>query len=77
LLFNMERITLQCLGAYTFVIKEKNTPLDSYQGFIDRTLWPIAIPKHEQKSVYNGWKMIPCLKYQTVIALDEIIVYMS
>ncbi|PWW78875.1 hypothetical protein C7212DRAFT_156669, partial [Tuber magnatum] len=72
--FDMERITPQCLAAYTIAIKERNAPLNSCWDFVDETLRPIARPIYGQESLYNGWKRMHCLKYQTVIAPDGIII---
>ncbi|PWW76029.1 hypothetical protein C7212DRAFT_195238, partial [Tuber magnatum] len=64
------------LAMYNFVIKEKNAPLETCWGFVDRTLKQIAQPIYSQEVVYNGWKRKHCLKYQAIISPDSIMAYL-
>ena len=56
---------------YSEAIVRKGSPPSNCVGFIDGTLRPICRPTYYQEVCHNGHKRKHCLKFQSVIALDE------
>ncbi|KAJ8915566.1 hypothetical protein NQ315_012451 [Exocentrus adspersus] len=49
-------------------------PLQNCWGFIDGTARPICRPSHNQEQYFSGHKRQHCIKYQSIICPDGIIV---
>ncbi|CAB3981116.1 Hypothetical predicted protein [Paramuricea clavata] len=53
---------------------QKGSPLDQCWGFIDGTARPIARPVRNQNVMYSGHKRVHCIKFQSLIAPNGLIV---
>ena len=49
-----------------YMQKAPPCPLENCFGFIDGTVRPIARPDERQRIVYNGYKRVHSLKFQSV-----------
>lgn len=55
-------------------IQQKNAPLRNCWGFIDGTARAICRPGVDQQEYFSGHKRLHCVKYQSVLCPDGIIV---
>ncbi|XP_072375397.1 uncharacterized protein [Diabrotica undecimpunctata] len=62
------------LNQYSQAIAQKGAPIDNCWGFIDGTVRPICRPVENQREYYSGYKKIHCVKYQSLICPDGIII---
>jgi len=73
--FDASWLTRSKLAEFAWVIQAKGAPLDLVAALIDSTLRKNARPVHNQQLVFNGWKLIHCLKYHALISPDGLIIY--
>lgn len=71
---NLNWLTPNRLDYYCQVVRAKGCPLDNCWGFIDGTARPICRPGENQQEFFSGHKRYHCVKYQSVVAPDGIIV---
>ena len=64
--WNDDVLSLHLLQEYADVIHAKGAPLENCFGFIDGTVRPIAHPDQHQRIVYNDYKLVHSLKFQSV-----------
>ena len=64
--WNDDVLSLHLLQEYADVIHAKGAPLENCFGFIDGTVRPIARPDQHQRIVYNDYKLVHSLKFQSV-----------
>ena len=64
--WNQPMLAPQQLQLYADAIHDNGTPLDSYFGFVDGTVYQIARPKNNLQQVYNGHKRVCGLKFQNI-----------
>ncbi|KAK5648198.1 hypothetical protein RI129_003090 [Pyrocoelia pectoralis] len=62
------------LRHYSQAIREGGCPLQNCWGFIDGTARPICRPSINQQNYYSGHKRTHCVKYQSVICPDGLII---
>lgn len=62
------------LHQYSQSIENSNAPLHNCWGFIDGTARPICRPSIGQEQYFSGHKRTHCVKYQSVLCPDGIIV---
>lgn len=48
--------------------------MDNCWGFIDGTVRPICRPSENQMEYYSGYKKVHCVKYQSVVCPDGIVI---
>ena len=70
--WNYQRLRPACLEQFCKAIRGAGAPLDTVFGFIDGTLREIARPSNNQRLFYNGWKRMHCIKFQSVMFPDGI-----
>ena len=63
---NDDVLSLYLLQEYADVIHAKGPPLENCFRFIDGTVRPIARPDQHQRIVYNDYKLVHSLKFQSV-----------
>ena len=64
------------LQEYANAIQVKGAALDNCFGFIDGTVRPICGPGEDQRIVYNGYKRVHALKFQSVALPNGLIANM-
>lgn len=64
----------ECLAA---AIHRKGAPLSNCVGFIDGTIRAMCRPTRNQKAYYNGHKRTHCLKFQSLVGPDGLIIAME
>ncbi|KAJ8914165.1 hypothetical protein NQ315_016244 [Exocentrus adspersus] len=62
------------LRQYSEAIHLKGAPMDNVWGFIDGTIRPICRPTINQRQYYSGHKRVHCVKYQSLLCPDGIVV---
>lgn len=55
-------------------IQDKGCPLERCWGFIDGTVVPICRPGEYQRHLFSGHKRLHCLKYQSIVTPNGLIV---
>lgn len=71
---NLNWLDRQRMRLYARSINNKGAPLENCWGFIDGTARPICRPAINQEEYFSGHKRHHCVKYQSVICPDGIIV---
>ncbi|XP_050515978.1 uncharacterized protein LOC126890879 [Diabrotica virgifera virgifera] len=71
---NLPWLNREKLSAYSNSIAAKGAAVQNCWGFIDGTARPICRPTELQEEYYSGHKRVHCLKYQSLICPDGIIV---
>ena len=61
------------LKSFATPVHNKGAALDNCWGFVDGTVRPICMPKHDQTAVYNGRKRVHALKLQSVAATNSMV----
>ena len=56
------------MRGYAHVIHNKGSPLNNCWGFIDGTVRPVCRPGKNQRVLYNGYKRVHAIKFQSVVA---------
>ena len=64
------------LESYSDVISNIGAPLTNCFGFVDGTVRPISRPGENQRMVYNGYKRVHGLKYQSVVVPNGLIAHL-
>ncbi|KAJ8912366.1 hypothetical protein NQ315_014733 [Exocentrus adspersus] len=62
------------LRVYSEAIHIKGAPMNNLWAFIDGTVRPICRPTVNQRAYYSGHKRVHCVKYQSLLCPDGIIV---
>lgn len=62
------------LNEHFQAISQKGSPVPNCWGFIDGTARPICRPSIHQEQYYSGHKRVHCVKFQSVICPDGIII---
>ncbi|TPX34384.1 hypothetical protein SmJEL517_g03040 [Synchytrium microbalum] len=75
--WDRHRLTSDVLQSYSEAIWNKGGKLQGCFGFIDGTMRNIARPISNQEMVYNGWKRVHALKFQSVVAPDGLILHLD
>ena len=65
------------LSRYADSIHAHGAPLQNCFGFIDGTVRKIARPNKNQKTMYNGYKRVHAMKFQSVVVPDGLIANLS
>jgi hypothetical protein len=65
------------LSRYANSIHTHGAPLQNCFGFIDGTVRKIARPKTNQRTMYNGYKRVHAMKFQSVVVPDGLIANLS
>ena len=65
------------LSRYADSIHAHGSPLQNCFGFIDGTVRKIARPKKNQRAMYNGYKRVHAMKFQSVVVPDGLIANLS
>jgi hypothetical protein len=65
------------LAEFARAVKNKGAALETVWGFIDGTIRAMCRPGIIQREVYNGWKRLHGLKWQSVVTPDGIIRLLS
>ena len=63
---NSDLLSTQALEEYAQAISRKGSPLLNCFGFIDGTVHPVCRPVRHQRVLYNGYKRVHSLKYQSI-----------
>ncbi|XP_072380479.1 uncharacterized protein [Diabrotica undecimpunctata] len=71
---NVPHLNYEKLSEYSHAIRNMGCPLDNCWGFIDGTVRPICRPSINQQLYYSGHKRLHCLKFQSVLCPDGIII---
>ena len=61
------------LHRYTDAIHQQGAPLNNCFGFVDGTVIGIARPKYNQCVMYNGYKRVHSIKFQSVVTPNGLI----
>ena len=61
------------LDRYADAIHQQGVPLNNHFGFVDGTVRAIARPKHNQRVMYNGYKHVHSIKFQSVVTPNGLI----
>ena len=61
------------LHRYADAIHQQGAPLDNCFGFVDGTVRGIARPKYNQRVMYNGYKRVHSIKFQSVVTPNGLI----
>ena len=61
------------LVLFANAVHAKGAALDNCCSFVDGTVRPICPPKRNQRVVYNGQKRVHAMKFQSVVAPNELI----
>ena len=61
------------LHRYADAIHQQGTPLNNCFGFVDGTVRGIARPKYNQRVMYNGYKRVHSIKFQSVVTPNGLI----
>ena len=64
--WNNQLVNPASLQLYADAIGRKGAALENCFGFVDGTVRPISRPKEHQSTVYNGYKRVHALKFQSV-----------
>ena len=67
---------LDTLHHFADAIHDKGAPLLNCWGFIDGTPRPICRPTQHQKVCFSGHKRVHCLRFQSVVAPNGLIVHL-
>ncbi|OAD02160.1 hypothetical protein MUCCIDRAFT_82544 [Mucor lusitanicus CBS 277.49] len=73
--FNTHQFREEKLKKFAAAIDEAGALIPNVVGFIDGTLQQVSRPATDddmQKSLYNGWKHVHALKYQSIVTPDGI-----
>ena len=70
-------LTPDSLARYAECIHAHGAPLQNCFGFIDGTIRRIARPKHNQRTMYNGYKRVHAMKFQSVVIPNGMIANLS
>jgi hypothetical protein len=62
------------LQYYAQAVRNRGGAVQNFWGFIDGTARPICRPSVQQENYYSGHKRFHCLKYQSILCPDGIIV---
>ncbi len=65
------------LSRYANSIHTHGAPLQNCFGFMDGTVRKIARPKTNQRTMYNGYKRVHAMKFQSVVVPDGLIANLS
>ncbi|KAJ8914941.1 hypothetical protein NQ315_002464 [Exocentrus adspersus] len=76
-LHNIEWLNYNRLQQYAQAIRNKGAPLNNCWGFIDGIARAICRPSVEQENYFSGHKRFHCVKYQSIMCPDGIIVHLS
>ena len=71
--FNQPWLSQNQLQMFADAIYEKGVPLNNCWGFIDGTVRPVCRPQENQGIIYNGHKRVHAIKFQSVVAPNELI----
>jgi len=74
--FDAVRIAAK-LEDYAHAVQEKEAPLLRCVGFIDGTARHLARPSSNQRMFFSGHKRAHCIKFQSIMMPDGIIVHLS
>ena len=61
------------LHRYADAIHQQGAPLNNCFGFVDGTVRGIARPKYNQRVMYNGYKRVHSIKFQSVVTPNGLI----
>ena len=64
---NQTWLSPNCLQLFADAIHTKTAPLDNCWGFIDGTVRPCCRPAINHRIVYNGYKRVHGIKFQSVV----------
>ncbi|XP_023015958.2 uncharacterized protein [Leptinotarsa decemlineata] len=70
---NLPWLNLDKLRYYSHAVFAKDAPLNNCWGFIDGTTRAICRPTEEQENYYSGHKRYHCVKYQSLLSPDGLI----
>lgn len=73
-LSNLPWLTLDRLRLYAQAVQAKGAPIPNCFGFIDGTTRGICRPTQNQETYYSGHKRHHCVKFQSVVCPDGMIV---
>jgi hypothetical protein len=73
--FDAERLTPAVLSQFAASFVGKGCPVPTIVAIIDDTLKKVAQPSRNQRTLFNGWKWIHCLKYHLLVTPDGIIIH--
>ena len=64
--WNHEVLSPVNLQTYVDALTARGAPLPNCFGFIDGTVRPISRPREHQRLLYNGYKRVHALKFQSI-----------
>ena len=70
---NKSWLSPQCLQGFCNTIHQKGAALSNCWGFVDGTVWPISRPNGSQNILYNGYKIVHAIKFQSVVAPNGLV----
>lgn len=73
-LVNINFLNQERLRNYAISVANKGAPLVNCWGFIDGTCRAVCRPKRDQEEYFSGHKRHHCVKYQSVLCPDGIVV---
>ena len=70
---NQPWLSTHQLQEFADALHHKGAPLSNCWGFIDGTVRPICRPSQKQRNLYNGYKRIHAIKFQSIAAPNGLI----
>ena len=70
---NQPWLSPQCLQGFCNTIHQKGAALSNCWGFLDGTVRSISRPNESQKILYNGYKKVHAIKFQSVVAPNGLV----
>ena len=71
--FNQQWLSPESVSSFANAIHRKEVPLQNCWGFIDGTVCPVCRPQQNQRIIYNRYKRIHAIKFQSVGAPNGLI----